>query len=200
MNTLAPQTIAAVELHEQWVNSVGRLGAKLELPDNDLQGVNWAGRKLNEAILPGCNFTAANLSHVDFYGANVASGIFVEANLAQTQFIKSEISYAKFTRATLKAASFVRAAGWETVFERADLEEADLRYANFFKCNFAGANLRGCLLNGLTLEEANLVDADLRGAHDADKAYLVSATVRLNGAVQQLEGETLRAWLLAATA
>lgn len=114
---------------------------KKDFSEQDLQGLNLEGEKLNRCIFRYSSLQDANLSQVqacqgNFYGANLTNTNFSKANLAQAYFVKSNLQNANF--------------------KGADLTSADFTNADVTNANFCGANLKNAKINREQLKKAKV--------------------------------------------
>ncbi len=93
-----------LELHQEWVESNGTSGSRLELTRADFEAADLTGVNLQGAILNGANFHGAELLLADLRGASL-----VQANLQETNLLGADLR-----GANLEGASLVGAAGLHT--------------------------------------------------------------------------------------
>jgi len=93
-----------LELHQEWVDSKGSSGSRLELTHADFEAADLTGANLQGAILNGANFHGAELLLADLRGASL-----VQANLQETNLLGTDLR-----GANLEGASLVGAAGLHT--------------------------------------------------------------------------------------
>jgi len=93
-----------LELHQEWVESNGASGSRLELTRADFEAADLTGVNLQGAILNGANFHGAELLLADLRGASL-----VQANLQETNLLGADLR-----GANLEGASLVGAAGLHT--------------------------------------------------------------------------------------
>jgi uncharacterized protein YjbI with pentapeptide repeats len=93
-----------LELHQEWVESNGASGGRLELTRADFEAADLTGVNLQGAILNGANFHGAELLLADLRGASL-----VQANLQETNLLGADLR-----GANLEGASLVGAAGLHT--------------------------------------------------------------------------------------
>ncbi|MGC1686845.1 MAG: pentapeptide repeat-containing protein [Candidatus Acidiferrales bacterium] len=93
-----------LELHQEWVESKGASGSRLELTRADFEAADLTGVNLQGAILNGANFNGAELLLADLRGASL-----VQANLQETNLLGADLR-----GANLEGASLVGAAGLHT--------------------------------------------------------------------------------------
>lgn len=114
---------------------------KKDFSDQDLQGLNLEGGKLNKCIfrysqLQGIVLIETNLSQANFYGADLSNANFSNANLVQTYFLTCNLENADFKGANLGSADFTN--------------------ANLTNANLCGANLKNAKINQQQLKEAKV--------------------------------------------
>ncbi len=93
-----------LELHQEWVESKGASGSRLELTRADFEAADLTGVNLQGAILNGANFHGAELLLADLRGASL-----VQANLQETNLLGADLR-----GANLEGASLAGAAGLHT--------------------------------------------------------------------------------------
>lgn len=114
---------------------------KKDFSDQDLQGLNLQGAKLNKCIfrysqLQGIIFADTNLSQANFYGADLSNANLSNANLVQTYFSKCNLENVDFNGANLGSADFTN--------------------ANLTNANLCGANLKNAKINQQQLKDAKV--------------------------------------------
>ncbi|WP_373479274.1 protein kinase [Geminocystis sp.] len=114
---------------------------KKDFSDQDLQGLNLQGGKLNKCIfrysqLQGITFADANLSQGNFYSADLNSANLSNVNAFQGYFSKSNLENVNFCGANLGSADFTN--------------------ANLSNANLCGANLKNAKINQQQLKEAKI--------------------------------------------
>ncbi len=109
-----------------------------------LDADDFAGRKLNGALLRDASFSLGNLAGADLSDVDAYHAKFLSTNLQGARLDRANLSEADFTRANLTGAS---------------LAKADLRRARFFRSILRDADFTGAQMGG-----ADLLNADLSGA------------------------------------
>lgn len=117
---------------------------KKDFSDQDLQGLNLQGGKLNKCIfrysqLQGIILADTNLSQANFYGADLNLANLTNANLTESYLSKSNL-------------------------ENADLKGANLASADFTNANLTNANLCGANLKNAKINQQQLKDAKVNWA------------------------------------
>lgn len=145
---------SALADHTTWISSLGERGTQWIQPDAD-----FSARKLNsalftEAVLPGANFSDAELRDADLSAANVASTLFDRADLSGATLVKADLDNASLRFATLVAAKLIRVSCFEADFSHAVLDNADFRGAYLVRANFTGASCVGTNFEGASLTDA----------------------------------------------
>jgi uncharacterized protein YjbI with pentapeptide repeats len=89
----------ALRNHEIWVSSGSARGTRADFSEQNLSGMNLAGRSLATI-----SFAKANLKGIDFKGAVLAACDFTDANLRGADLTGSDLRGAQFTGAHLDSA------------------------------------------------------------------------------------------------
>src|ERR1043166_5198328 len=203
------------KLHEYFIS--GRLGGRrLNLTLAHAENLNFAGRNLAHAELPGavllgCNFTQTILRGANFFGADLRY-----CNLRQADLTGADIRGAILRGANFEGAIMVQSDMREGhILKKNDNGEltkprpggqTTITDVNFTRANFTGARLDASLSNktdfsfvsfkNARMNEADLSHSNLRGAHfggaDLTNSNLTGAI--LQGAV--LRGANLAGALL----
>ncbi|MED1797445.1 pentapeptide repeat-containing protein [Brevibacillus porteri] len=185
-----------LDLHKQWIDSIGETGERLVVDEVDFRSIDVAEYPLDQSRLIASTFDGMNLKDKDFYAAHVYSSTFQSANLENAIFTKSEADYADFTGANLQRATFVKSSCFETVFARADLRHAKLVNALFSQADFRDANLEGVDISVSWFQEVLFQGAQLKGVTGIEEAFIKSINI---GTLEQpviLAEEEAREWLI----
>ncbi|MFM8678388.1 MAG: pentapeptide repeat-containing protein [Alphaproteobacteria bacterium] len=136
---LHPSLDERLAAHQQWIDSGGRAGARLDLVGVDLRtGPSLAGR----------NFCAARLSRVIATGVDFENAMFL---------------YCDFTQADLRSARFSGADLRGCILNAARLDNADLRDTKIGGLPLVSGGLLTAKIRKASLRNADLRNADLRG-------------------------------------
>ena len=179
LSVLPEMERVAILSHEEWVESEGAEGCKMDLRGRDLSKIeltrfNFDKAELSKANLSGTkiycgSFKEACLSNCNLEGAYM-DAMLTKSNLngvngKNADFSSDECDYAYFVNAILQNANFTGATICNADFTHADLSEADFEGADLDHANFAYANLQNANLLGVrNLESVNLYGADISGA------------------------------------
>lgn len=179
LSALPEMERVAILSHEEWIESEGAEGCKMDLRGKDLSKIkltrfNFDKAELRKANLSGAkiycgSFKEACLSNCNLEGAYM-DAILTKANLNGVQgknadFNSDECDYAYFIDAILQNANFTGATLCNADFTHADLSEADFEGADLDHANFTCTNLRNANLLGVrNLESVNLYGADISSA------------------------------------
>lgn len=183
-----------VSEHERWQDSAGRVGARLELFEQDLRGVDLAGRYLGGAWLDGCDLGSARLAGAWLNSARLVGSRLEGADLTAARLIKADAQGARASGARFAGADLTR-----FELDGADLSGADLSRTSLCKTVLSGADLSGASLREADLERTFLDGArfdDATDVHDlrGTIAFLADpATV--TGVPEPLDGPVVVAWL-----
>jgi len=142
------------------------VGARANLADAYLAGVDLTDANLTRANLMGAILAGANLMGAILAGADLASAYLTDANLTRANLMGAILAGADLARADLTGAYLTSA----------DLTGAYLASANLTDANLSGAYLTDAYLTDANLSGANLTDANLSGAYLTD-ANLTSANL-----------------------
>lgn len=140
---------AVIERHGCWLASNGAEGARADLRQITLEGVN-SGRRF--ILSSGVVLRGADLRRADFRQSRMRGVDLSDARLEEADFRQSNLRWAMFDSANLNAADF----------RGANLDGSLLREARLDGTRFDGADLRG---------------ADLSGAHCLTVSQVETATI-----------------------
>jgi hypothetical protein len=135
-------------------------GARPELNEASLGGMNLQGANLRGANLEGAELASADLQEAILLGASM-----VEANLQEANLHKADLGFADLTFAYLNNANLTATRLWKTDLTAAKLNEADLSDANLTMAVLRETDCTSANLAGATLDYAILVEANLRQAN-----------------------------------
>ncbi len=150
--------LAAVLLHERWVNSEGREGRRLNLSLVSVEGLDLTGRVLSAARLRRCRFKntkwrKAKLEMADFSYSDLEGADLTEADLRGATLRRAPLGASKLV--AVNAQPLTRGGGkmWPTNFDGADLSFADLRNSQAGAMIFSNTKLDGAKLDGSGIEQ-----------------------------------------------
>ncbi|CAK0768386.1 secreted effector protein PipB2 [Azospirillaceae bacterium] len=156
--------VAMVEKHEDWLQSSGKEGTRLDLDMVKIPAVDLVKRDLAGAQLRRCRIEGGSWTEID-----LTMGDFAYSNMSGLKLMKSNLSGANLRRVVLLGSdlsdsffdlfSMEKNEGWPT-----NLEGAVLRNANLSRTSFIGAILRHADISGCITQGIRLRDADLTGA------------------------------------
>jgi uncharacterized protein YjbI with pentapeptide repeats len=115
--------------------------------------------KLGRVRFSNCNFSGLNLTTFPFDGNSFYSCDFTEANMQHVNAMQAVFKGSVFRRAELKGAILQ-----DTDLRQTDIRQAELQGADLEGADLQGANLQGVDLNGVNLALSNLQGAVLQGA------------------------------------
>ena len=169
--------------HQQWVETAGRHGEKMNLTSYDLRRLKTlAGKRLTaltanntvfsflnlqdlemqSAFLNYADFRETDMRHADLRGSTMNGAVFVRASLKHINCSPLIIKHGESTRmipCSFKKAIFRFADGTEGDFSHADFSGADLTQADF-----TGADLSDAIFTDANLDAVNFQGANLDGA------------------------------------
>ncbi|MBD2767937.1 pentapeptide repeat-containing protein [Hymenobacter sp. BT664] len=193
-----PGLLKKLKLHHDWLESLGRSGRQLALEDDDCTGLDFSGRILSQASLPGVRFDKASLKQVDLYSSNLASASFSGADLTEADLTRATLDYASLNDASLRNAKAFKASFIEVDMRGADLTDANLTDAYFVGADLERAILRGANITGATLEGVRLFRADLTSVKGFERVSAKWIDIGPEESPIRLEGDQLRDWLVCA--
>ncbi|HBP90228.1 MAG TPA: toll/interleukin-1 receptor domain-containing protein [Nitrospirales bacterium] len=160
--------LQAIGLHEQWLDSNGYQGEKIDLSYKDLSGIDFKGLNLKKGIfwqsdfsnacltsanlsesnLMACNFSNANLLRANLYKSDLRSALFtntfaVQVNLKGAILEDAFLKDTKLRSADFRGAKLTNASFWYSDLTNANFEEAILLFAKFYEAIFGDTNLNG---------------------------------------------------------
>ena len=118
--------------------------AGIQLPNQNLSGLNLAG-----AYFADSNLSGANLTMVDLSGAVLSNADLSGADLSYAILFDADLSGADLSGADLLGATFISADLSETDMSNADLEGADLEAAVVSLVDLSTANLSSAQIVGV---------------------------------------------------
>ena len=153
------------EPHKLWIETAGESGERGDLSELDLSEVDLQRANLSEAILRGANLWDANLSGAHLVRADLRKANLSEVDLSDAKLWDADLSGADLPKANLRNAALMEANLSGARLWEANLTGADLGGANLRRTYLATADLKGANLYGAALTETNLSHADLRKAN-----------------------------------
>lgn len=160
--------------------------SKVDLTEANLNGADFSGSNLSEAILTNCscvntqfnnaklyrtnlsysdlmgagfgesNLEGADLSNCDLFDTNFIDAFLVNAKISDSNLDHSSLTDAELCNVNLRKSSLYSASLTDANLENADLFGADLSYANLVRANLRNANLENCRVFGISAWEVNL--------------------------------------------
>jgi len=152
---LAVSLAATVTRPEGWLTGPGRaffrgLAKQRGVPNHNLSGEDWSGRRLNGITLDGRNMRDINLRGASgakaFRNCDLSGADLTEVDFPGVTFGRSELVGANLTSANLEQA---RVSG---DFSDAKLNDANLRFAELRSAALIRADLRGADLYGARMD------------------------------------------------
>jgi len=185
----------AIGLHQIWLKSLGKSGARLSLGDADLSGLDLHRVNFSQAILPGTKLDREHLSKCDFYSANLASASFANADLSDSILTKANLDYSQFPGANLTRAKLFRATLVQTNLVGANLSGVDLRHTFLSEAELDGVNLQGAHLQDAYFDRVHLAEANFEGAVRLSSVSLTEIYVQIDGFPRTLCSKEAHDWL-----
>jgi len=146
---------------------------KIDLKDQDLQGLNFEYSNLSNsdfrranfdtAMISNVNFTRANLSYTDLSGKDLTGTILTGADLSGAILTGVDLSGKDLTGARLTDVDFTGIDLTGTILTGADLSGKDLTGTILIGADLSGKDLTGTILTGANLSYTNLTGVDLSG-------------------------------------
>ena len=87
-------------LHEKWVASEGKEGARLSILNAELQEADLHGANLQDADLEGAKLSVADLMRADLRRANLRNADFWMADMKDANLIETNLQGANLTDVT----------------------------------------------------------------------------------------------------
>jgi uncharacterized protein YjbI with pentapeptide repeats len=141
------------------------------------------GNNHKNLLLPGCDFSGADLTGCSFVGSDLSDSIFQGAQLDDCNFARADLVSARFDRANLFGCNLNLADCNGASFESANLSCAslfgtDLSDSILTNVNLTGARLKGVLLTGAV---AKRVELDDTAFSELDLSVFATARFRKSG-------------------
>ncbi|MDX2090256.1 MAG: pentapeptide repeat-containing protein [Kofleriaceae bacterium] len=158
---LPPFSLAALKLHEQWVDQ-GDVGENQPIVAKgaDAREARLAGRTLAEIVFEKVTLDRADLSATLLDGASWTDVSALDAGLRDAQLRHAQLVRVQLTGSDLRSSKLTGA----TLVD-CDLSEARLAGSFWFRATLERCRLLGADLTDALLAEATFVDCDLRGAN-----------------------------------
>jgi len=122
----------------------------------DLRGMDFSGRNLNDMLFGGSELSFANFENCVLEGTSFGS-----AKLYSTSFKSVEVhTNVNFFECYARGANFHSANLTAGNFYHADLTDADFTNAVFIRCDFGSVFLQNALFDGV-----QMIECDVRGMH-----------------------------------
>jgi len=163
----AADFLAAVVAHEQWVDSGGAAGTRLDLdmvevPAVDLAGRSLSGMRLRRSRVAPANWSETLLEMADFSYSDLSGLVLDGARLPGVTLRRAILTGARLAGAVLEPQPLAGGRTWPANLDGAILTEADLTNASLSGAILRRADLVGAIVSGL-----NMRGADLNGARRA---------------------------------
>ncbi len=136
---------------------------KADLVGQDLSGATMAGGNMPNAFLAECNLDGAN-----FKGAQLMDAVFVGSSLKGANLAEISGQKAIFQGCNLEGAKITGALLFDCDFSHSNLKNVDFSGSQFLNSNFEGADLTGANFNGCSLSRYGAETANLSPKQRAD--------------------------------
>jgi hemerythrin-like metal-binding protein len=157
--------LTAVDNHEQWVDSGGGAGRRLDLDSARIPGVSMKNRRLSGCRMRKCVITGAewpeadlsmsDLSYSNMTGINLEKGRLQGATLRRVNLSGANLASARLDALPLASGNRV----WPTNLEGAMLVNANLSGASCGGVIMRKADLTGCRMEGISVRNADFTGA-----------------------------------------
>ncbi|MBI3420169.1 MAG: pentapeptide repeat-containing protein [Proteobacteria bacterium] len=164
----------AVREHEEWLQSGGAKGKRLDLTRFDLRsegpgacdfsGRNLAMMKARHGLFYRLRFTGAQLQAAELRDNDFRMARFLRADLRGADFSGSNLMRASLQLALLGPLKLPGGKAINASFSRCNLRFADLTGADLRGVNFSGADLTATDLRGADMEGSGMDGAITQGA------------------------------------
>ena len=151
---------------------------KINLRNQDLQGLNFEYTNLSNsdfrranfdtAKISNVNFIRANLSYIDLSNKDLTGTILTGADLSNSILTGVDLSNKDLTGTILTGVDLSNKDLTGTILTGADLSDRDLSNVILIRANLENAILKNSMLLDANLDSANLTNADLRNTLLAD--------------------------------
>lgn len=163
---------ALVNAHEQWVESGGATGARLDLDMAELDPAVLHGRNLAGARLRRCRLSAADwadnrLEMADLSYSDLSTTVLDGSVMAGVTLRRANLSNAHLAGVQLTAQPMSGGRSWPANLDGANLRGADLTNAVLSGAILRRADLAGAIVTGVNMRGADLAGATRTGEGDA---------------------------------
>ena len=128
---------------------------RIELPQATLQGANFRGAGLRQAVFSAANLGAADLSRTTLQNADLSRANLTLANLSESRLVLADLSNAFLTSANLTDTVL-----WGVNLSGAYLWRANLSGADFGPTEFTFTHLRDGQLEDIAVTQGAILDAN----------------------------------------
>ncbi|MDY4920927.1 MAG: pentapeptide repeat-containing protein [Phascolarctobacterium sp.] len=169
---MCENNIEKMKKHQQWLESEGFEGTRLELDEVDCRELAEKFADFSHTFLTSCLFNEIVLESKDFYSAELFS----------TSFLKSKIKDCNFTKCVLDYANFDSSIIQKSDFSRADMNETSFAHSVLIKCSFNNSGLwitdfTDATLDNVDFSKAYFEETILKGTKIINPINLDNSTV-----------------------
>ncbi|MGQ3047439.1 MAG: pentapeptide repeat-containing protein [Niveispirillum sp.] len=163
---------AMIDAHEQWIETGGAKGARLDLDMAELDPLVLHGRNLAGARLRRCRLVAADwadnrLEMADLSYSDLTEAVLDGSVLSGATLRRANLSGAHLAGVDLTAKTLSGGRSWPANLDGAILRGADLTNAILSGAILRKADLAGAIVTGVNMRGADLAGATRAGDGDA---------------------------------
>jgi hemerythrin-like metal-binding protein len=157
--------VNAIKDHEQWIDSGGAAGRRLDFDNTAIPTVRMTGRRLAGCRMRRCRvaggaWLGADLSMSDLSYSDLRDIVLERAKMRGATLRRVNLSGASLAEAILDALPLATGGRvWPTNLEGANLAGADLSGASLDGVILRNADLSGCLVEGISVRNADFTGA-----------------------------------------
>ena len=157
--------VSAIKSHEQWIESGGSIGSRLDfdrviIPSVKMTGRRLAGSRMRRCRIEGGEWLGVDLSMSDLSYSDMREIVLEGGMLRGTTLRRANLAGASLVSAVLDALPLTGGGReWPTNLEGASLVRADLSGASLEGVILRKADLTGCTVEGISVRNADFEGA-----------------------------------------
>ena len=186
--------ILKLENHKRWIDSLGKLGEKLNLDECDLRELDYSKYSFKQGSITDCKFDESELNNIDFYAATLCSSSFKNSILKEVDFHKGELSYTDFYKAFIRCCRFSKCDISEADFRYCKIEDSNLVNTILYMTDFSYAELSNVDVSRASFDETIVREIKLKNIIGLEEVQIESINIGTYEEPQLLYGEEAKAW------